>query len=104
MATTEEKAELVETLKGPRFYNIQLNGYGGESAYMTVSKEAHDFWQPICEEHSDYDLTTYMNSDGEEDDEYDVIGLLPRASATYLPLRFAARMKVGVCLSVFSLR
>ena len=67
MATTEEKAELVETLKGPRFYNIQLNGYGGESAYMTVSKEAHDFWQPICEEHGDYDLTTYMNSDEDEE-------------------------------------
>ena len=77
MATTEEKAELVETLKGPRFYNIQLNGYGGESAYMTVSKEAHDFWQPICEEHGDYDLTTYMNSDGEEEVEYENIESVP---------------------------
>mgnify|MGYP001571730391 FL=1 len=77
MATTEEKTELVETLKGPRFYNIQLNGYGGESAYMTVSKEAHDFWQPICEEHGDYDLTTYMNSDGEEEDEYENIESVP---------------------------
>ena len=77
MATTEEKEELVETLKGPRFYNIQLNGYGGESAYMTVSKEAHDFWQPICEEHGDYDLTTYMNSDGEEEDEYENIESVP---------------------------
>ena len=83
MATTEEKTELVETLKGPRFYRIQLNGYGGESAYMTISKEAHDFWQPICEEHSDYDLTTYMNSDGEEDDEYDVIESVP-AEAQFL--------------------
>ena len=27
------------------------------------------------------------------------MGLLPNASATYLPLRLAARMKVGVCLS-----
>ncbi len=77
MATTEEKQELVETLKGPRFYNIQLNGYGGESAYMTISKEAHDFWQPICEEHGDYDLSTYMNSDGEEEDEYDNIESIP---------------------------
>ena len=77
MATTEEKVELVETLKGPRFYNIQLNGYGGESAYMTVSKEAHDFWQPLCEKHGDYDLTTYMNSDGEEEDEYDNIESVP---------------------------
>ena len=77
MATTEEKTELVETLKGPRFYNIQLNGYGGESAYMTISKEAHDFWAPLCEEHSDYDLSTYMNSDGEEEDEYDNIESVP---------------------------
>ena len=38
------------------------------------------------------------------DDEYNVMGLLPNASATYLPLRLAARMKVGVCLSAFSLR
>ena len=77
MATTEEKTELVEAIKGPRFYNIQLNGYGGESAYMTITKEAHDFWQPVCEEHSDYDLSTYMNSDGEEDDEYDNIKSVP---------------------------
>ena len=27
MATTEEKTELVETLKGPRFYSIRLYGY-----------------------------------------------------------------------------
>ena len=77
MATTEEKTELVEQIKGPRFYNILLNGYGGESAYMTISKEAHDFWQPVCEEHSDYDLSTYMNSDGEEEDEYDNIESVP---------------------------
>ena len=80
MATTEEKTELVEAIKGPRFYNIQLNGYGGESAYMTITKEAHDFWQPICEQHGDYDLSTYMNSDGGEplvEDEYDNIESVP---------------------------
>jgi hypothetical protein len=80
MATTEEKTELVEAIKGPRFYNIQLNGYGGESAYMTITKEAHDFWQPLCEEHGDYDLTTYMNSDGEEEEDYENIeGVPPEA-------------------------
>ena len=77
MAPTEEKIELVETLKGPRFYRITLNGYGGESAYMGISKEAHDFWKPVCEEHGDYDLSTYMNSDGEEEDEYDNIESVP---------------------------
>ena len=79
MATLEEKTELVETLKGPRFYNISLTGYGGESAYMTITKEAHDFWHPICEEHGDYDLSTYMNSDGEENEdlEFDNIESVP---------------------------
>ena len=77
MATSEEKTELVEALKGPKFYRITLNGYGGESAYMSISKEAHDFWHPVCEEHSDYDLSTYMNSDGEEDLEFDNIESVP---------------------------
>ena len=60
MATSEEKTELVETLKGPRYYRIQLTGYGGESAYMSITKEAHDFWKSVCEEHGDNDLTEYM--------------------------------------------
>ena len=77
MATTEEKIELVEKIKGPRFYNIQLNGYGGESAYMTISKEAHDFWEPICKEHGDTDLVSYMASDDDEDAEYDNIDSVP---------------------------
>ena len=80
MATTEEKTELVETLKGPRFYNVQLNGYGGESAYMSISKEAHDFWQPICEEHGDSDLVQYMNSDDDEAPEYEEIESVPESA------------------------
>ena len=63
MATTEEKTELVETIKGPRFYRIQLNGYGGESAYMSISEKAHDFWKAVCEEHGDNDLVQYMIAD-----------------------------------------
>jgi hypothetical protein len=77
MEQEKEKEEFLDTLKGKRFYRIMLNGYGGESAYMTVSKEAHDFWQPLCEEHGDYDLTTYMNSDGEDEGEYDNIESVP---------------------------
>jgi hypothetical protein len=77
MATTEEKTELVETLKGPRFYRIQLNGYGGESAYMGISKAAHDFWEPICKEHGDSDLVTYMASDDDEDPDYEDIESVP---------------------------
>lgn len=60
MATTEEKQELVDTLSGPRFYRIQLTGYGGESAYMSISKEAHDFWKKHSDEHGDNDLVEYM--------------------------------------------
>ena len=75
--TSEENKELVETLKGPRFYSIQLNGYGGESAYMSISKEAHDFWHPICEEHGDSDLVEYMNCDDLEECEFDEIDTVP---------------------------
>ena len=77
MATTEEKTELVETLKGPRFYRIQLSGYGGESAYMGISKAAHDFWEPICKKHGDSDLVTYMASDDDEDPDYEDIESVP---------------------------
>jgi hypothetical protein len=78
--TSEENQELVEKLKGPRFYRIMLNGYGGESAYMTISKEAHDFWQPLCESHGDYDLVQYMNSDGDDEPEYEEIENVPESA------------------------
>ena len=60
MATSEEKTELIETIKGPRHYRIQLNGYGGESAYMSINKEAHDFWKDHTEQYGDSDLVEYM--------------------------------------------
>lgn len=60
MATSEEKQELVETLKGPRYYRVTINGYGGESAYMSISKEAHDFWKDHVDQYGDYDLVQYM--------------------------------------------
>lgn len=77
MASSEEKTELVETLKGPRYYHILISGYGGEAAYMTISKEAHDFWKPICDEHGDNDLVQYMISDSDEEPEYDEIDSVP---------------------------
>jgi hypothetical protein len=77
MATTEEKTELVETLKGPRFYRITLNGYGGESAYMSVSKEAHDFWKSVCDDHGDYDLSAYMTSDDDDEPEFENVENVP---------------------------
>jgi hypothetical protein len=60
MASSEEKQELVETLKGERFYRISLNGYGGEAAYINISKEAYEFWNKVTEENGDTDLVNYM--------------------------------------------
>lgn len=62
MATPEEKQELVDNLKGKRFYRFALWGYGGESAYINISKEAYDFWKPIVDEHGDSDAVNYMVS------------------------------------------
>ena len=56
MATTEEKIELVETLKGPRFYRIRLYGYGGEGAYLTLAKKHTTFGISTTEEHGDSDF------------------------------------------------
>lgn len=61
MATTEEKQEVVDTLKGPRFYRVTIWGYGGESAYINISKSAYDFWNNITEEFGDTDLVHYMS-------------------------------------------
>ena len=77
MATSEEKQELVDTLSGPRYYRVLIQGYGGESAYMSISKEAHDFWAPICEEHGDSDLVEYMNCDDLEECEFNEIDTVP---------------------------
>ena len=70
MATSEEKQELVDQLSGPRFYRVLIQGYGGESAYMEISKEAHDFWSAHTEEHGDNDLVSYMASDDGDEPDY----------------------------------
>ena len=69
MATTEEKQELVETLKGPRYYKISLWGYGGEAEYMDLTKEQYEFWHAHIEEHGDSDAVQYCV--GAEDGEFD---------------------------------
>lgn len=68
MSTTEENKELIETLKGPKFYRITINGYGGESAYMGISKEAFEYWHAHTEEHGDSDLVDYMLNAQEEEE------------------------------------
>jgi len=80
MATSEEKQETIDALKGPRYYRIQLNGYGGESAYMSISKEAHDFWKAQCEEHGDTDLVEYMVNATDEECGFNEITEVPRGA------------------------
>ena len=43
-----------------KYYRIRLWGYGGESAYMGITKEAHDFWKDHTEQYGDSDLVEYM--------------------------------------------
>jgi hypothetical protein len=83
MATSEEKTELVEAIKGPRFYRISLWGYGGEAAYMNLTKEAFDFWHKDTEENGEGDLVQYLINEEEADAEYDNIETVP-AEADFL--------------------
>ena len=77
MATSEEKQETIDVLKGPRYYQIQLNGYGGEAAYININKEAYDFWKPIVEEYYDNDLVNYAVNDDPEDYDFEDIESVP---------------------------
>jgi hypothetical protein len=77
MATSEEKQETIDVLKGPRYYQIQLNGYGGEAAYININKQAYDFWKPIVEEHYDSDLVNYAVNDDPEDYDFEDIESVP---------------------------
>ena len=77
MATSEEKQELVDTLSGPRYYRVQITGYGGEAAYMSISKEAHDFWKEVTEENGDNDLVEYMIADHVDECDFDNIDTVP---------------------------
>ena len=78
MATTEEKTELVEALKGPRFYRIRLYGYGGEAAYINLTKEAYDFWHNHTEEHYDDDFVQYLVNDDPKDCDYQELEVVPK--------------------------
>ena len=51
--TSEENQELIETIKGPRFYHVQFWGYGGEAEYIKLTKEQFEFWNAHNEEHGD---------------------------------------------------
>jgi len=77
MATDQEKQELVDNLKDPRFYRISISGYGGESSYMSISKEAHDFWKDHTEQYGDGDLVTYMTQAEDGDYEFEELEGVP---------------------------
>jgi hypothetical protein len=75
----EAHTELVQTLENKtRYINLTIWGYGGESAYISLSKEAYDFWKPLMEEHGDGDIISYMLSAEDEDPpEYEHIKEVP---------------------------
>ena len=78
--------ELIEAIKRPdRYYRITCGGYGGESVYAKISKEAYEYWseqesgeledyamsgaEDYCEEHPDT-VPDNANFLYEKDDEY----------------------------------
>ena len=73
MATETEKQQVIDKLSGPRYYRITVNGYGGESSYMSVSKEAHDFWKNVSEN----DLIEYMLNASDDDCEFEDVSEIP---------------------------
>ena len=75
--TDEMKQELVETFKGPHYYRITVSGYGAETSYSKISKEAFEFWHKSLEA-GDSDAVHYViNAENQkpsevaEDDEYE---------------------------------
>jgi len=83
LATLQEKEHTLETIKGPRFYRIMLNGYGGEHVYGTLTQEQYDFWKPVVEEHGDSDLCNYALNAEEGKFDFDNIDEVP-PSADFL--------------------
>ena len=69
MATNTEHNELIEVIKRPiRYYRITLVGYGGESAYIELTKTQYDYWETKDKESHDstldYMLDDYSSRDG----------------------------------------
>ena len=75
--TTEENKELIETIKGPRYYHIQLWGYGGEAEYMELTEAQYDFWSKHIEEHGDYDAVQYCTNAEDGEFSFDALEDLP---------------------------
>lgn len=57
-----------------RFYRITLEGYGGDSVYIKLTKEAYDYWNKI-RKNSDEDLLLDYVLESEDVDSFDYIPL-----------------------------
>ena len=77
MATAEQKQELIDHLKGHRYYRVNLWGYGGEAAYIKLDEDSYNFWNSVKEEHGDSDLVSYMVSAEDADFELSDIDSIP---------------------------
>lgn len=58
------------------YYRITIAGYGGETAYIKVSKKAYEFWNPVIEE-GDGDAVEYCLSAENGDFEFEDITEVP---------------------------
>jgi len=74
--TSEENKELVDTIKGPRFYRISLYGYGGEASYLKLTEDQYNFWKNHIDEHGDGDAVNYVVNAEDEDFGFDNISEL----------------------------
>ena len=63
MATTEEKQELVEDLKGPRYYTIQIRGYGCECGYLSLTKDQYNWWNKLNEDDTNLVASYFLDPD-----------------------------------------
>jgi len=77
MATIEQKQELVDNIKGKRYYSVRVWGYGAEHVYGSITKEAHDFWKAQVEEHGDTDLCNYAINAEDGDFDFEHIKSVP---------------------------
>ena len=68
--TSEENQELIENIKGPRYYRVVLQGYGGESSYMGLTKEQYEFWNALTEDDGDTYVVNYCT-----DEEYEGVDI-----------------------------
>jgi len=88
MATLEEKQKLFDTLKGPRYFRLTLNGVSCQSNYVQLSQVAYQYWHKVgVSELSDYAVqhgdNEYLNNVPEYADFLTVKNTLGDADAAF---------------------